>query len=98
MKDYIELKPNVTEELKQQRYALVLNENDEDIKCELKDVKKGDLFRLFEKDGTQIVDEECGGIGWFIAYKNAELRDGYEDRYEVYFYAVCTPEVCKKLI
>ena len=43
--------------------------------CRLKDIKKGDWFRMFEPDGTQVIDTRDGITVKWMAIKDAYLAE-----------------------
>jgi hypothetical protein len=78
---------NISKEAMKARYCKVYEVLDgvESLRtCEIKDIKKGDVFRVFESDDT-IIHEN--GYIWLIAYKDSVYNDK-EDRYRFYTYVI----------
>ena len=52
--------------------------------CKIEDIKKGDVFKVFESDNTIIHND---GYIWFVAYKDSVYNDK-EDLHRFYAYVI----------
>lgn len=64
----------------QLRTVIVLNDELQWVNIEMKDIKKGDIFRMFEADKTPVWmpvwgQDELEGVRTFIAVENAKTEN-----------------------
>jgi len=81
-------------ERKYRKFYTINMDTKEEKEVQPEEIKKGDVFRMDESDGTHIIFNGCN---WYIAYKDAIAVAPEEGRAEIYCFEIQDLKVLKEI-